>query len=86
VANYPSAIKRNRQAPRRRLRNRLVLSNVRTAVRKARHAAEVGEGDKVAFYKEAIRRIDKAVNKGILKRATASRQISRLTRAFKAAE
>ena len=82
MANYPSAIKRNRQAPKRRARNRLVLGRMRTAVKKARHSLESGEGDKNALLKHAISQIDRAVTKGALKRQTASRHISRLQSAF----
>ena len=82
MANYPSAIKRNRQAPKRRARNRLVIGSMRSALKKARQAIESGEGDKATLVQQAIRAVDKAVTKGAVKRQTASRTISRLARAL----
>ena len=82
MANYPSAIKRNRQAPERRSRNRLVIGGMRAALKKARQAIETGEGDTTSLMQQAVRAIDKAVTKGALKRQTASRTISRLARAL----
>lgn len=81
MANYPSAIKRNRQAPKRRTRNRLIVGNMRSALKVARQAIG-GKGDTKALLSKAIQAVDKAVSKGVLKRKTASRTISRLTRAF----
>ncbi len=82
MANYPSAIKRNRQAPKRRARNRLVISSMRTALKKARTAIEGGAGEKTTLVKDAISLVDRAVTKGALKRQTASRTISRLQSAL----
>lgn len=81
MANYPSSIKRNRQAPRRRARNRFVLGRMRSAVKRARQAFAAGEGDQTALLRDAVSQIDRAVTKGVLKRSTASRHISRLSRA-----
>jgi small subunit ribosomal protein S20 len=81
MANYPSAIKRNRQAPKRRSRNRLIIGNTRAALKAAREAIS-GKGDKESAFKLAVRAVDKAVTKGALKRKTASRTISRLAKAL----
>lgn len=78
MANNKSAIKRNRQRDKRRLRNRTVLGAMRTAVKNARNAIETGDGDKNALVRAAVTRIDQAVTKGALTRRTGSRYISRL--------
>ena len=79
MANVPSAEKRNRQRLRRRQRNLLHLTKVRTYVKKVR--AALASGAKAEdILKEAARVIDKAAQKGVLKRKTAARKISRLTK------
>ena len=79
MANHPSAEKRNRQRIRRRERNQAQVSRVRTFVKRAE--AEIASADGKVDIKEAVRLLDKAAQKGIVKRKTASRKISRLTRA-----
>jgi small subunit ribosomal protein S20 len=78
MANNPSAEKANRQAIKRRARNKAALSSLRTAVKKARTAIDGKAADAVELRKEAISKIDKAVSRGVLKRETASRYVSRL--------
>lgn len=78
---HASAIKRNRQNDKRRTRNRIVLSKVRTEVRKVREA--VGSKDAGAAtteLKTAIKELSKAASKGILHRNAASRRIARLSK------
>lgn len=79
MANNKSAIKRIRQIEKRRLRNRLVVGTMRTAIRKARVAIDSGAEDAAQLVKSATSTIDRAVSKGAVKRATASRYISRLS-------
>lgn len=78
MANNPSAEKANRQSQKRRIRNRAALSTLRTAVKKARAAIDGKAEDATSLRKEAIAIIDSAVTKGVLKRNTASRYVSRL--------
>lgn len=78
MANNPSAEKANRQAQKRRIQNKATLSALRTAVKKARIAVDGKAANAVDLRKEAISKIDKAVSRGVLKRATASRYVSRL--------
>lgn len=78
MANIKSAEKKNRQMIKHRTRNRSVMSGLRTAVKKARAAVDAKQADAAALVKEAISVIDKAVTKGVLKRETASRYVSRL--------
>ena len=78
MANNPSAEKRNRQMIKRRARNKAAMSSLRTAVKKARAAIDTQAQNAADLKKEAISKIDKAVSKGVLKRETASRYVSRL--------
>jgi small subunit ribosomal protein S20 len=82
VANTKSAMKRIRQNEKRRLRNRAVRSQLRTAVKTARAAQ--GDGQREAVL-DAIRLLDKAVTKGVVHRNTAARKKSALARRLAAA-
>jgi small subunit ribosomal protein S20 len=84
VANIKSADKRNRQMIKNRTRNRAVKSALRTVVKKARTAVDVGGDDAAQLVRQAIATIDKAVSKGVLKRQTASRYVSRLAKRARA--
>jgi small subunit ribosomal protein S20 len=77
VANTKSAIKRMRQSERRRVRNRTIRSQVRTAIKTARTAG--GDTLRTAVA-EAIRTLDRAVTKGVVHRNTAARKKSALAR------
>jgi small subunit ribosomal protein S20 len=72
-----SAAKRQRQNAKRRVRNRAVLSRVRTTLRKAREALAGGTATDEHLV-AAVRELDRAVSKGTLKRNTAARRKRRL--------
>ena len=79
MANIKSAIKRNRQNKKRRLRNRIYRGNARTSVRKAKVAIDVGEVDAAReATMQAVSALDKAAQKGILHKNNAARRKSRL--------
>jgi small subunit ribosomal protein S20 len=78
VANIASAEKQNRKMIKHRARNRAAMAALRTAVKKARTAVDGKTADATALVKQAVAIIDSAVTKGILKRGTASRYVSRL--------
>lgn len=78
MANNPSAEKANRQSQKRRAQNKSTLSALRTAVKKARTAIDGKADDASDLRKEAISKINKAVSRGVLKKETASRYVSRL--------
>ena len=82
MANTKSAKKRIRQNERRRLRNRAVRSQVRSAVKDARGSQGAEMRTSVA---DAIRALDKAVTKGVIHRNTAARKKSALARRLAAA-
>lgn len=77
MANTKSAVKRIRQNERRRVRNRAVRSQVRSALKEARAAQGAEQRTSVA---EAIRSLDRAVTKGVIHRNTAARKKSALAR------
>ena len=73
MANIKSQIKRNRQNEKRRLRNKSVRSEVKTAMKKVLLAAEAGEPTDDLF-RHAQKKIDKAVTKGVFKPNAAARK------------
>lgn len=78
MANIKSAQKQNRKMIKNRARNRAAMGALRTAVKAARAAVDGKVGEAPALVKKAVSIIDSAVTKGIVKRQTASRYISRL--------
>ncbi|MCB0951668.1 MAG: 30S ribosomal protein S20 [Microthrixaceae bacterium] len=82
MANIKSQIKRNRQNEKERARNRAVRSELRTSVKAAEEA--FGTEQAATAVAVAVRRIDKAAQKGVLHRNAAARQKSRLMRRLNA--
>ena len=78
MANIKSAEKQNRKMIKHRTRNRAAMASLRTAVKTARTAVDSKAANAKELVKEAVSIIDSAVTKGILKRQTASRYVSRL--------
>ena len=78
MANIKSAEKQNRKMIQNRTRNRAAMASLRTAVKTARTAVDSKANDAADLVKQAVSVIDSAVTKGILKRQTASRYVSRL--------
>jgi len=67
VANIKSQIKRNKQNEQARQRNKAVKSSLKTAVRKFREAAAAGDVDTAGLLlRDASRKLDKAVSKGVI--------------------
>ena len=81
MANIKSAKKRIKVAAKKTLRNKMITSRVKTRVKKVVAAVAVSDNEaaKVALA-PAVAAIDKAANKGVYHRKTASRKISRLTK------
>ena len=78
MANIKSAEKQNRKMIKHRARNRTAMASLRTAVKSARTAVDSKSANAKDLVKKAVSIIDSAVSKGILKRQTASRYVSRL--------
>ncbi|HUH03324.1 MAG TPA: 30S ribosomal protein S20 [Kofleriaceae bacterium] len=81
MPNHKSAEKRDRQKQKRRIRNRITLGGMRSALKNARTAVAAKSPEAPSLLKQAVALVDRAVTKGSLPRRTASRYISRLTRA-----
>lgn len=79
MANHKSAAKRARQAPKRTARNTNVKSTVKTFEKKLMKALESKSADAKELLKEYTSKMMKAVNKGVIKKETASRKIGRLS-------
>jgi small subunit ribosomal protein S20 len=85
MANHKSAAKRARQSVKRNVINRARVSSMRTAVKKAEVAIASGDAvAAVAAMKLAEPALARTAQKGVLKRKTASRKISRLVKRVKA--
>lgn len=81
MAIHKSALKRQKQNEKRRLRNVHIRSTLKTLVKKVRLAVETKDIDKArTALAEAIPAIDKAKSQGVIHRNTASRKASRLTK------
>ncbi|MCX6055775.1 MAG: 30S ribosomal protein S20 [Chloroflexi bacterium] len=87
MANIKSAIKRNKQNEKRRVRNRVYRGVARTFVSRARVAISGtdGEAAKAATLK-AIAALDKAAQKGVIHKNNAARRKSRLMKALAASK
>lgn len=80
MANIKSAIKRNKQNEKRRLRNRVYRGRARTYVYKARNVMD-NNGSKEALDAsiiEAVKALDVAAQKGVIHKNNAARRKSRL--------
>ncbi|MEH1128103.1 30S ribosomal protein S20 [Micromonospora sp. CPCC 206061] len=81
MANIKSQIKRNRQNEKRRLRNKSVKSSLKTAIRKFNEASEAGNTEAAAeLMRDASRKLDKAVSKGVIHRNQAANRKSAIAK------
>ena len=78
VANHKSALKRARQSEDRRLRNKAVKTRVKSITKDVLAATAETAADDLKIAQSII---DKAAKKGVIHSRTASRKISRLTKA-----
>jgi small subunit ribosomal protein S20 len=85
LAHHKSAIKRIRQNETKRVRNRYVVSTMRSAVKKLELAIRQSkEPEASTLLQQTISIIDRAASKGVIHKNKASRSVSRLTRKVKA--
>jgi small subunit ribosomal protein S20 len=81
VANIKSQIKRIKQNEKARERNKAVKSNLKTAIRKFRVAAEAGDKDAATLAaRDASRRLDKAASKGVIHKNQAANRKSAIAK------
>ena len=84
MANTRSAEKQYRQAEKARARNRATKTRLRTTMKKTRGTIAEGNPDDKTLN-ETFSAIDRAAKKGVIKKNTANRYKSRLTKATKKA-
>jgi len=82
LAIHTSVIKRHKQSLKRRSRNIEARSKLRTLIKKIRQAIDSKNSENAADQLRAVNKaLGKAASKGIIKNNTASRWLSRLSRA-----
>jgi small subunit ribosomal protein S20 len=84
MANHKSALKRARQTVKRTERNRFYKTRIKNMTRAVKEAVEAGDSAKATeAFKEVNKNFHKYVSKGILKKNTAARKVSRLNKLVK---
>ncbi len=78
MATHKSAKKRIRTNARKRVINQQGTTRIKSSVKKALATTNKEEAEKL--YKEAVRVLDRGTTKGLIKKNTASRKKSSLTR------
>lgn len=79
MANIKSAIKRAKVTEKKNLRNRMVRSSMRTALKRFDTAISNGEVQTAtALYNKTISMVDKSVAKGVIHKNAANRKKAQL--------
>ena len=85
MANIKSQLKRIKTNAKRTERNKAVKSEIRTWVRKFREAAATGDKDaSEAALRQASKKLDKAVSKGVIHKNQAANKKSAMAKAYNA--
>jgi small subunit ribosomal protein S20 len=83
MASHASALKKNRQDQKRRLRNRAHTSRLRTQIKKMNEALQSGDAAAAtALMTETVSLVDRTAKHRVIHRNAASRTKSRLARAL----
>ena len=85
MPNIKSAMKRVKVSKKKNLRNRMVKTGVKTAIKKYQVALIEGVAPASAQLSATTSAIDKAVAKGIIHKNTANRKKARLAKALQKA-
>ncbi len=81
MANIASQIKRNRQTIVRHERNKAARSALKTSLKKFKAAADAGERSSAdEAFRAAVRRLDKAAQKGVVHANYAANKKSKMAR------
>ena len=81
MPNIKSAMKRVKVIEKKTMRNNMIKSGYRTAVKKFEQALESGNVEEAkALFSEATKKIDQACTKGVLVKNTAARKKSNLAK------
>ena len=75
---HPQQIKRERQDKKRRQNNVSRMSELKTSIKKVLSTNDNKKAQEI--YRDTVKQIDKAASKGLIKKNTASRRKSRITR------
>ena len=82
MPNIKSAMKRVKVSKKKNLRNRMVKTGVKTAIKKYQVALNEGAAPATAQLSATTSAIDKAVSKGIIHKNAANRKKARLAKAL----
>lgn len=86
MPNIKSAKKRVKVIEKKTLRNNMIKSAYKTAVKKFEQAVEAGNIEEAkALFSEATKKIDQACTKGVIVKNTAARKKSSLSKKLNAA-
>ena len=86
MPNIKSAIKRVSVIEKKTLRNNMIKSGYKSAVKKFEQALEAGNIEEAkTLFSEATRKIDQACSKGVIVKNTAARKKSNLAKKLNAA-
>ncbi|MBM7509947.1 MULTISPECIES: 30S ribosomal protein S20 [Nocardioides] len=81
MANIKSQIKRNKQNEKRHERNKAVKTNLKSAVRKFRAAADAGDKETALVAgRDAAKKLDKAASKGVIHKNQAANRKSAIAK------
>lgn len=87
MPNIKSAKKRVKVIEKKTLRNNMIKSGYRTAVKKFEQALENGNVEEAkTLFSDATRKIDQACTKGVIVKNTAARKKSNLAKKLNAAQ
>ncbi len=78
-----SILKRQRQEIKRRMRNKMIISKIKTLIKKTKDAVLNNSPEFDKILRETIKEIDKAVAKGVIHKNNAARKKSRLFKFIK---
>ena len=85
MANHPSALKRHRQSQKRRLINQMSRHRLKTQMKKLRAVIATGKAaDAKTLLPETFGVIDRSVKRGVIKKNSAGRYKSRITKTINA--
>ena len=81
MANIKSAMKRVKITRAQNLRNRMIISDLKTALKKFDMALESGDEAAISeMYTIAVSKVDKAVTKGVIHKNAANRKKAQLAK------
>ena len=81
MANIKSATKRVKITRAQNLRNRMIISDLKTALKKFDKALESGDEAAISeMYTIAVSKVDKAVTKGVIHKNAANRKKAQLAK------